>query len=506
MIEVQYFNLSVSLATNVQNLANYIEEFLRKFYTVKGQSYNSSDSDSSLDKRFVGKLKNQNVYLFHVNQFLHLITYLREIGYELTDVVKTDHRDYTIAKEDYQVKPGWKPNEEQEPMVEFLTSSPTKSKLLGLRTGGGKTVVSLISLAKIGWRTGIVILPQYIDKWCGDIPNVHVATTKDVMVVQGSKALRGLVALAKDNEYVGRYIVFSSRTLQEFIFQFEEDPALCVQIYGCTPLELMPLLGIGVVLVDESHQHFHAIYRILIYSNVKYQIGLSATLLSDDNVVTRAHNVVYPKQFVYDTGSFIRYTDVYALSYYIPDTMIRKVKFTNYGSHNYAHTAFEQSIMRDRDLKAFHLKLWGNAIEDFYVDPYEKGDTCMIFVATVKLASFLTGYLRDKYPEYNVQRYCEDDPFENLEEADIVVTTIISAGTAVDKANLRTVIQTVSVSSTVANIQNLGRLRQLKDGKDTRFVYFFAENIRKQTTYHYKRKELFRDRVKTQSIRKARIH
>jgi hypothetical protein len=85
------------------------------------------------------------------------------------------------------------------------------------------------------------------------------------------------------------------------------------------------------------------------------------------------------------------------------------------------------------------------------------------------------------------------------------VTTIISAGTAVDKANLRTVIQTVSVSSTVANIQNLGRLRKLDDGKDVRFAYLYAENIRKQVQYHHRREDLFAPRCASHRTFKAKM-
>lgn len=504
MIEVTYYNLSVALRTNVQNLLNHIETFLKSFYTIKGTSYTGSDNPS-IDKRFVGKLKTENTYVFHTNQFLHLCYYLDQIGFKFTDVIKGDARKYEVELESYLIKDGWVLTEEQQPMCDFLVNNPSKSRLLALRTGGGKTVVSLISLAKIGWRTAIVILPGYIDKWCGDIPNVHVANSRDVMVIQGSKSLRGLIALAKDKEYVGRYIVFSINTLQDFITQFEEDPEACVASFGCSPIDLMPLLGIGVMLIDETHQHFHATYKILIYSNVKYQIGLSATLLSDDSVVTRAHQIVYPKDQVYDTGTFVKYTDVYALSYYIPENLLKRVKTTNYGSNSYSHTAFEQSVRRDRDLLAFHLRLYFNAFEDFFVDQYEEKDTCFIYVATIKMADLLTAKLKERYPQFDIRRYCEDDPFSDLEEADVVITTILSAGTAVDKANLRTVIQTVSVSSSVANIQNLGRLRQLKGGKDTRFVYLFANNIRKQTAYHYKRQGLFGPRVKTHSVRRARV-
>jgi len=47
--------------------------------------------------------------------------------------------------------------------------------------------------------------------------------------------------------------------------------------------------------------------------------------------------------------------------------------------------------------------------------------------------------------------------------AEIVVTTPQSLSTGIDKPNLRVVIQTVSISSEVTNVQSAGRLRDLKD-------------------------------------------
>ena len=155
-------------------------------------------------------------------------------------------------------------------------------------------------------------------------------------------------------------------------------------------------------------------------------------------------------------------------------------------------------------METFYLKLIEGVLIDFYIDKYEKKDKCLIFVGTVSFAARLTKYIQQKYPDKTVMRYCEEDPFSNLLESDICVSTVISAGTAVDIPDLRVVIQTVSISSTVSNIQNLGRLRDLKE-KDTRFCYLYAENIKKQKTYHYKRKELFFPRCATHSDMRARL-
>jgi superfamily II DNA or RNA helicase len=119
------------------------------------------------------------------------------------------------------------------------------------------------------------------------------------------------------------------------------------------------------------------------------------------------------------------------------------------------------------------------------------------------MATYLTERYTQLYPDKVVNRYCEQDPFENLTEADIIVTTVISAGTAVDIPNLRVVVQTVCISSSVANIQTLGRLRKLV-GKDTRFCYLYAENLNKQRQYHQRRLELYSARVANHKCLRAR--
>ena len=109
------------------------------------------------------------------------------------------------------------------------------------------------------------------------------------------------------------------------------------------------------------------------------------------------------------------------------------------------------------------------------------------------------------FPHLVVNRFCEDDPEEShLHGSDIIVSTVISSGTAKDIKDLRVVLQTVCISSAPQNIQNLGRLRKLKGDRDTRFGYLFAENIRKQRMYHQRRIELFAPRVASHRTFKAK--
>ncbi|MDD2819143.1 MAG: DEAD/DEAH box helicase family protein [Candidatus Nanopelagicales bacterium] len=503
MFHVTLYNLSVRIDTNVQNVINFIEHFIAQFYTSRAIS-TGSEATTPADRKFYSRIENTGTFFLHVNQFKHLLHYGHQRTFPFPQMTREDKRAYRSADEDYRVRDGWVPKPVQVPIIEFLTTDPRMSKMVALQTGGGKTFVSLYSLAQLKKRFAVMVLLAYGEKWINDIKGVHTTNGKDIFLIQGGDSIRSAVNLALSGELEARYLVFSITTLQDFIKRYEANPEACVLRYGITPIELFPILGINTLLVDETHQHFHSVFRILLHSNVNFQIGLSATLLTDDPVVKRVHDVVYPKNWVYDPGELNRYADVYALTYSMPPQALRSIKTSHRGSSSYSHTAFEQSVMAVTNIKHFYLRLIEGVFLDFFVQKYEAGDKCLIFVGTVKMASLLTKYLTEKFPEYSVKRYCEEDPFDNLLTADVSVSTIISAGTAVDIPDLRVVIQTVSVSSTVANVQSLGRLRELKN-KDVRFCYLFAENINKQKTYHYKRKELFRDRVATQSIQRARL-
>lgn len=367
------------------------------------------------------------------------------------------------------------------------------------------TSTSLISLSDTKYKIGIVVLSRFAEKWLFDIANIYNVHVDEIMVVQGAKSLKVLIAQSKDGQRKSNYVIFSAETLQSFLSSYEEDQELCVQTFGCSPIDLFPTLGLGSLLMDEAHMSFHSLYKIVIHTNAKFHLALSATFTSDDNVVKRAQSVMFPPKTIYDTGEFDKYTDVYALAYSIPPDYLRKVKTTNYGSNSYSHTAFEQSVMKLPPLLNLFNSLVDNTLNDFYIERYEPKDKCLIFVSTVKMATHLSERYTRMYPDKVVYRYCEEDPFENILEGEIVVTTVISAGTAIDIPDLRVVIQTVSISSSVANIQTLGRLRKLKDNKDTRFCYVYAENLQKQRQYHHRRLDLYKDRALSHQNFRARV-
>ena len=502
---LKFYNQSVGIQTRDDRLIKKIEQFLDQYYTVNQKGF-GANSEASLSKIYASVVSDHNTVVIHRNQFTHFLHWLQLRNEVLENYRTEDHRVYEVTKEDYVIRPKWKLREDQKPVNEFLKDNPTKSKLVPLATGSGKTLIALYTLGELKDRIGIVVLPQFIDKWISDILEIHDADGKEVMLIQGSKSLAGIIAMGKEGKVSNKYFLFSSRTMQDFISMYEQTPDQCVEMYGASPLEVFPLLGIGVLLIDETHMAFHAIFKTIINTNVKYQIGLSGTLISEDVVVSRVHRVVYPKSSTYHDTMQKRYMDIYAIAYGINPILIqtKRIKTVNYGSTFYSHIAFEKSVLKDKRFMSDYYRIIKGVIEDYYIPDYDKRDSLIIYVATINMADTVLGMLKRDYPGKDIVRYCEVDDYDTMLKAEIVVTTPQSLSTGIDKPNLRVVIQTVSISSEVTNVQSAGRLRDLKD-RDTKFCYIYSDNIQKQREYHKKREQMFAHRCKTFSLRRSRF-
>ena len=476
-----------------------------KFYTQKtfakgGNSFVKRDDEPV---KVFGSITN-NEYRFHVNQLPHLLYHFRNNDITSYRLVNQPSVNYAAIKA--PVRDGWVAREHQMPFLDYIVSNDHgPSRLISIQTGGGKTFVSLLGISRIGKRTVIIILPTYIEKWCSDITNILKVNSKDIMVVQGSAQLKGLVQMAKDGSFKQPFTIISSRTFQNFINQYESyEREAVIEEYGIRPDELFPLLEVGTLLIDETHQHIHAMFKMLLYAHVDRLIGLTATLISDNYVVEKIHKIMYPPADRMPAPALDKYIDVTAISYRTenPDT---KLRTQEWGSNVYSHTAYEKSILGKPHLLSNYLKIIKHLIEISYIRDYVPGDKAIVFAATVAMCDKLTAYFKQHYPDKDVRRYCEQDPYENVIEPDIRFTTIISAGTAIDIPNLRVNILTNSIASSPSNIQVLGRLRKLPD-RDVKFFYLFNECIDKQLEYHKRKVELFRDRVRSHNLLRSPIN
>jgi superfamily II DNA or RNA helicase len=405
---------------------------------------------------------------------------------------------YEPVSIDVNMMPGWELRDYQVDVVDFIvnaTPGDHRSRLVALPTGKGKTLCALYAISKIKTRTLLFILPTYIDRWADEIPKVLSITKKDILVIRGSGQLKSMLYSALDEELYAKFIVISIPTMKNYIKAYEQNPYnLDDEGYGCNPEQMCRVLGIGTVIIDETHQHLHGVYKILSYTHVPKVVALSATMVSDDPVIKKIQRTMFPSEIRYDSVSMDLYIKVYAVAYQFLDIHKSRIRTTEFGSNNYSHHAFEKSVIKNQDTLSNYLEMINKVVTVGYIEEYVTEDEMLIFASSLNMCRIICDHLRLRHPHLDINTFVESDPYTNLMDSDICVTTIGSAGTAHDIPNLRTVLLTTNIDSIQSNIQVLGRLRDLKT-RDTKFYYLYCEQITKQVRYHNKKVELFRDRA-----------
>ncbi len=475
-------------------MLNVIKEYAKSMISWE---YNKEFKRFMPGKIYVGMTLDNSEYRFHVNQLHSFIAFIRDKGLTLTvdNITKIDL--YEPARLTYPTHITKELRDYQSKAIDHIVNKDTKqlTRFLGLPTGTGKTFTGLYACATLGKRVVIIILPNYISKWVLDIQENLGVSIDSIITVQGSGQLRGLIDLAQQGILNKDYIIISIRTMQNYIDFYESYPQVCEDDYGCLPDDFYKILQAGTVLIDETHQHFYAVYKTILYMHVSMLISLSATLISDDNLISKIHNIVYPKEIRYDDLLMEKYIYVYAVDYSYRNFLIRKIQTREFGRKEYSHNAYEKSIMRNKEYTlTAYLGMIVYMVRHSYMDRRVPGDRLLVYASTIQMCGYICKCLKDHFPELDVRTYTQDDSYDNVMNADITVSNIQKAGTALDIPNLIAVIQTISISSSVSNLQSLGRLRKLKD-KEVRYYYLYCSNIEKHKDYHQKRMELFAPKV-----------
>lgn len=422
----------------------------------------------------------------------------------LGDYVISKPIPYEPAFADFRIKPQWQEREHQVPVIEYIVNpGEPVSKFVSLATGQGKSFCSMAAMAKLKLRTMIIVRPMYMEKWREDILRTYDIDPTRIMMVSGGKALMTLIQLGMEDNIDADIIIVSNKTLQLWIKQYLEFYHDSTQLgYECFPQDFLRVTKTGILLKDEVHQDFHLNTMLDCFTDVSKSISLSATLLSDDDFINRMYEVVYPKKDRYIGPPPKKHVESAAVFYRIDAP--NKVRTQEYGQPTYSHTAFEKSIMRYRLVFENYLRLIYWSVRNSFVEhtQFKKGDRCLVFCASIDLSTKVAEYLQRRFPDFVVKRYVDDDPYEHLREGEIIVSTVLSAGTAVDIDRLLSVVLTTAIKSSQSNIQGFGRLREMKDGRTPWFWYLVCEDIPKHREYHERKQVLLKEKsAKYKTIR-----
>lgn len=470
-----------------------VYQFLLK-YTSKVWVNERGRWITKLDKVYATRTKDGFEYRFNINtlkdfkEFLQN-NYVTEKMY-VTETIPLPPPHYV----DISIQPHRKLREHQVPIVDHtLDINESRTKLITAQTGFGKGTVSLTTISRLGLITVIIIKPAYIEKWFIEIQEVLQIKPKEIMTVQGGDQLRGLIEMAHHGMLHSKFILISNRTYGNYLKAYETNQHSEEFLsYGCHPDDFYETLKAGILLIDEVHQDFHLNFKILLYAQVQLVICMSASLMHHNHFMEKMYEVAFPNIQRYKGLALDKYLKVFPINYHFKN--LKYIRTTEYGKTTYSHMAFEKSIMHNKVMLDNYIRMIKFWIDYGYIKDYKPGDKVLIFASSIAMCTELTRRFKAIYPQYKVKRYVEDDPYENIIQGEITITTILSGGTAIDVPNLRAAILTINVDSIQSNVQSSGRLRKLPD-RDVKFFYLYCDQIQKHKDYHHRRRELLKDRV-----------
>lgn len=432
---------------------------------------------------WTGKGENRRIYRYN-----------REVKLHLRDINEIMGAEWVTAKQPSTLKLTSIEPVDTDEAVCIAVEHPDKLFVTKDYIVTHNTFVAQYCMNQLGARTIIHFKGGYVQRWKDDLEETFNFKRGEFLIVRGSKDLAALQQMCIDGDLKAKVIIITSATMRDYIKDYEESNGHSTQ-YPIKPIEFYPRLGVGFRVTDELHQEFHNNYRIDLYTHVPKSLGLSATMVSSDAFKNKVYDIAYPVTQRHDGGGYHVYIGVMAVLYHMDED----VRIRYMGAQGYSHTTFEESIMRHKGLLKNYLKIIDHAIYHRFVSVREEGQSALVFFARVDMCTMMVERLRKMYPELNIVRYVgsENDSYEDFLEADIAVSTIGSAGTAVDKPNLRASFMTTAIDSRQSNEQVLGRTRPLKDWPDVtpEFIYFGCLEIEQHVKYHARKREFFKGKV-----------
>lgn len=447
-------------------------------------------------KVFAGAAKDRSFFHFHRHQLDALLQHFQSQGIGPTQLRLIRHDLYKPLAVPFRYHDPRTPREDQAPIIDYVVAEG-RTKVVTLPPGKGKTFIALKAIHRLGVRTFFCIQPKYQKKWIIDAKEAFDLRKKDIITVKGSKQLKQLIELALCGELEAQIIICSNKTFQMYLKAYEAHSGYLDETgYGCHPFDFYETLGVGLKVVDEVHESFHLNFRQDVYTHVHKTLSLSGTLQSDDAFINKVTSIMFPIGERYKMDEHNEHTVARALLYSINDVE-RRVSYINPALQMYSHVRFEQSIMKRKTLLKGYLKMVGDIFLEEYLARRHPKHKCLIFFSTVEMVEHALEYFKSLNTGVRLTRYVQGDDYEEMLKSEVIISTLKSCGTAVDIPDLFVVLMTDALGSRQANLQAIGRLREMKQypNVDPEFIYLVCSNIEKHVEYHRKKEDIFTGQV-----------
>lgn len=502
-------SISKALRPVVERFAGWFDEMeMQEIGGSWERSYKQSFSYPQADVEEVDWKSPNLQYRFHINSLNHFKLLLEKELVKAEDVEYVTEPIYESVAVQFNIKPHFKPFEEQIPIIPQICAASPISKLLPLQTGGGKSYLSLVAATHWGTRTCYFMKPGYIDKWINDIDKTLIIETRNIVSVIGSDELKELIR-GIDMGYLDPHVILiSNSTFRNWISEQEKlPPGEKVPGYPCYPWEFFQHCGIGFRAIDEVHQDFHANFRFDLVTHVEQSLSLSATLVTKNEYLKKMYKMAYPEEAWMEVPEYRKY--MRGISWHFDFLYPERIKTSSRGRTSYSHVEFEKSIMRNSKLQKEYLLMVYEVMRKTYMVERKSPERCVVYFATRKMCEDAVFYFKQMLPHLTINKYNQGDKLTNITESDLCFATLGKAGTAIDVPHLTTVILTVAIDSIQSVLQGAGRLRDIKKlyglDKVPTFVWFVCDNFDKHKRYHRSKLELLRDKTVNISSMQHRV-
>lgn len=447
------------------------------------------------NKNIFAAKSDEGEYRFHINYLPRFKEMLRD-GLINDDEINYFKHEYPEPAEiDVKVPEKFQMRDYQEEALSYILDEG-HSKLIAFSMGLGKTMVAAKAGELLGYRTIIIVLGRYKEKWRDDVIELYGPDTNFILI-KGLAHLLSLIEQAKEGNPVPDVIIVTTTTMQLYIKEWEKHQGK--EIEGMVPPEEMyEVLKIGYRIIDEAHQHFHMVFKNDLYSNLYKAVYLTATLESNDKFIQAMYNLIWPKAMRGQAVKPAPYDKTTALLYQHlnPDRVRWK------SNQGYSHVMYEQSIWKHIPSRVQYLDMIGDVVEQKFLPLYEPGKKMLIFCSLVDTCKEVADYLNQRFKDkkWQISKFTAEDNKEIIDTNDITVSTLGKAGTALDISGLIVCFNTVALAEPKANLQAKGRLRDLskKPGFEhivPEYIYTVASDIPRHVQYHQEKKMLFAGRT-----------
>jgi hypothetical protein len=382
------------------------------------------------------------------------------------------------------IRPEWNDRPEHGKVIAHLSNAQHSMRASNLQTGKGKTYCALRSLCNLHKRT-LIVCDGLVEQWVDEIHEKTLIPEDQVYVLKGSASVIQALKFTKKEHpsvFVASLDTLMPYVLGQGVYQ-DIDPWS----------KFVSKFYFGTKIIDEFHLNMQALINLDLRTNIPNNIYLSATPKRSKKSEARIFDIIFPRYMIVGGETYDKYVHVKFFRYdlHTPKPGVFKT------IHGYSHTKYEGFLVNNSMAQAVILNdILFPLISTEFIKIRRPEQKLLIFGSTIVFCQLLQRKIQQQYPELNVKTFVSGDPLEHL-EADIIVGTPKSCGTGKDIPNLRTVINTTSLSSPPTVEQMLGRLRKLKTEDTPIYVDMYNASLERQRAHYHDRKNIYRLKAKT---------